>query len=218
MFSIINAGAENELCVTGDMHAAQALNMLDNVPCSGTIHHFTAQIRLGRMHRDVERRQLLLIESLPIKFFQIGQCDKIAKEERVAIVVILDIERGTHTMCQPWLRRKTLRQSLNKTEHTLIGALTNKRCRLLTEQHAQILINSFANAHLMLRLLPIKPDDQLFVSSIETIIDKVTDQMTINCADKIPRLQTSAVRRTLGYNLTHPPIHLWHSSFPYNIT
>ena len=67
--------------MAGDVHAAQPLYVLKDIPCPWTIDHLAAQFGLCRMHGYIQRRQLLLIEPLPVVVFQIGQGDKVAKEE-----------------------------------------------------------------------------------------------------------------------------------------
>jgi len=92
------------------------------------------------MYRDVQWRQLLLIEPLPVMLLQIGQSDEISKQERVAIVIILDVERGTHAMCQTRLGCETFGQSFDKAEDTFIGALADKGSWLLAKEHAKVLV------------------------------------------------------------------------------
>src|SRR6266567_5303689 len=115
-------------------------------------------------------------------------------------------------MRQSWLRCKALRQAFNKAKDTFISTLANKRRRFLTKQNAQIFVNALGNVYLMLILLALKTNHQLFVSNIEAVIDQVANRVTVNGTNQISRLETCPVGRTFGHNLTHPSIHFWHSS------
>src|SRR5262245_5440286 len=100
--------------------------MRQNIPCTRAVYHLAPQFGIGDMHRDIERTETLLFQALPVFFFQVGQCDKIAKEERVAIIVVLDVERIAHTQRQATLRLAAFRQALNKAKDALISALPDK--------------------------------------------------------------------------------------------
>src|SRR5262249_54711951 len=146
-----------------NVHFAQALDMLYDVARARSIHHPAPQFGIGGMHRDIERRQLLLVESLPVLLLQVRQGDKVAEEERVAIVIILDIQRSAHTMRQPWLRCEALGQSLDKAEDTFIGALADKRSGLFTKEHAQVLIIRLRDIYFLCVLLSLKTNRQFFL-------------------------------------------------------
>src|SRR6266568_3193265 len=102
-------------------------------------------------------------------------------------------------MRQPWLGREALRKALNETEDTFIGALPDKGRRLLTEKHAEILVEAFRNLHFMLILLPVKTNLQKFIGNIESIIDQVTNQVAVDGADQITRLQTRQISGAFGH-------------------
>ncbi len=186
--------------------------MLDDVARARPVHHLAPQVGIGGMHRDVQRCQLLLVEPLPVVLFQVGQRDEIAKKERIAVVVIFDIERGAHSMWQPWLGREAFGQSLDKAEDAFIGALANKGRRLLAEKHPQVLIVGFVYMCFMLVELPLEADGQFLVGHVKAIIHQVAHRVTVDGANQITRLQSSPVRRTFRYHLTHPSIHFWHWS------
>ena len=81
MRAIVDGWAEYKLGMAGNAHAAQALDVIDDIARAWPVHHLAAQFRVGGMHGHIQRRQLLLIEALPVVFFQISQSDKVSKEE-----------------------------------------------------------------------------------------------------------------------------------------
>ncbi len=96
MLTIIHSRAEHQLRVDLDTHRSQSLDVLDHFTGAGTIDHFAAQLRLGRMHRDEKRTESLLFETVPIMIFEIRERDEVAEKKRIAIVVVFDIERIAH--------------------------------------------------------------------------------------------------------------------------
>ena len=57
-----------------------------------------AQLRVGGVHGDVQRRDALLLDPPPVLFGQVGQGDEAAVEHRVAVVVVHDVERAAHPL------------------------------------------------------------------------------------------------------------------------
>src|SRR5579875_3212027 len=147
--------------------------MTEDVACSRPIHHLAPQFRLRRIHGNVERRQFLLIEPQPVVLLQVGQGDEIAKEKRIAVIVVLDVERGAHAV----------RQALDKAENAFISALANKRCWLLAEKHAQILIIVFGNRYFTLLLLTLKANRQYLSGDVKAIINQVANEVSIDRAN-----------------------------------
>src|SRR5579884_1481133 len=135
------------------------------------------------MDGDIERCQLLLVQSLPVKLLQVGQRNEVAKEERVAVIVILDIERGAHTVRQARLRRVAFGQPFDEAEDAFIGALANKGRRLLAKEDAQAFIITFGNRDFMLLLLAFKANRQRLVGGIKAKIDEIADEVSIDRAN-----------------------------------
>jgi hypothetical protein len=59
-------------------------------------------------------------------------------------------------------------------------------------------------------LLALKANRQVFIRHIETIIDQVTNQMTVDRANQITRLNARVIGKTFWHDFTHPSIHFRH--------
>src|SRR6266702_4236752 len=112
-------------------------------------------------------------------------------------------------MGQARLRRKAFGQPLDKTKDAFIGTLANKGGGLFTKEHTQIFIESLADMYFILILLALKANSQFFIGNIEAVIYQVTNNISIDRANKIAGLETCAVGRAFRYYLTHPSIHFW---------
>ena len=113
-------------------------------------------------------------------------------------------------MSQARLWRKAFGQPFDKTKDTFIGTLANKGSGLFAKEHTQIFIESLADMYFMLILLALKTDGEFFIGNIEAVIYQVTNNISIDRANKIAGLETCAVGRAFRYYLTHPSIHFWH--------
>ena len=71
-----------------------------------------AQIGIGGVHRDVERREALGLDSCQLRLVEIGQRDVVAVQERQPEVVVLHVEALAHA----------LRELVDEAEDALVGA------------------------------------------------------------------------------------------------
>src|SRR5581483_10596899 len=101
---------------------------------------------------------------------------------------------------------EALGESLNKAENAFVGALANKGCGLFAKEHAQALIAGFRNLYFVRGLLALKANGQVFVGHVKTVVYQVADQVTIDRANEVPRLNTRAVGGTSFHDFTHPSI------------
>ena len=70
---------------------------------------------LGRMDRHVQRRQPLVADASPVGLAQVGQRQEIAPHERIAIVVVEDVQA----------RPQTARQAADEAELAVVVALAD---------------------------------------------------------------------------------------------
>ena len=111
MRAVVQARDEHHLGMDLDAQAGQPAQLLHHVGRSWAAKETTPQRQVGGVHRDIERAEPLLLQARPVIASQVGQRDKVAKEEGVAIVVVLDIEGAAHA-------RRVL---LDETELAVVG-------------------------------------------------------------------------------------------------
>ena len=99
------------------MRDARARQALHDAACRSRLHPRLAeqtvpQVGVGRVHRDVQRRQPLLLDAGELRLREVGQRDVVPVQERQPEVVVLDVEALAHPA----------RQLVDEAEHALVGA------------------------------------------------------------------------------------------------
>ncbi len=74
--AVIHARHQHQLRVEIDAGIFEPLQIVENPPGLGISHQCNSQIGIGRMHRDVERADVLLLDSGPVLVAQVGERDK----------------------------------------------------------------------------------------------------------------------------------------------
>ena len=94
--AVVPAGGQHHLGVQLDPPGRQEVDLLPDIRRGGVPQQPAAHLRLGGMHGDVEGGEVLLADLLPVRGGEVGQGDEVRRQERVAEVVVLDIERAAH--------------------------------------------------------------------------------------------------------------------------
>src|SRR5579875_327609 len=137
------------------------------------------------MHGDVDRREMLLFEALPVLLFEVRQGDEVAEQEAIAVVVVFDVQRLAHAKWQAPLWRMALRQALDEAEDALVGADANERGRLLTKEHAKLFIRCFGYQRLYLASVALHAKRQFLVGGVKLIVHQVADGSPIDRLDQV---------------------------------
>src|SRR5712691_1639604 len=144
------------------------------------------------MGRRVDRSEMLRSRCGPS--LMVGQSTSCVWQKRRMlprrlICSMISPARGPSTILRrPWLWYKAFWQTLDKAEDTFIRTLPDKGCSLFTEEHSQIFIDILGDTHFILLLLPLETKRQFFIGNVKTIIYEVTNEVTVDCAQKITRL------------------------------
>ena len=162
-----------------DTQATQPLQLLDDVGSGGTAQDAATQSEVGGVNGDVEGTEALLGQAIPVVFGEVGQSDEIAEQEGIAIVVVLNVEGAPHPRRHP----------VEKAKLAAIVAAAQAVESWLGELNAWLLV--VAPLHLVDAPLPTPFYDQLqfFLSSIETVINDVAQDVAIDGEKHIARLQ-----------------------------
>ena len=66
-----------------------------------------AATSVGGVHRHVQRREALEPDALPVSFGEVGQGEEVAPQERVAVVVVVDVQRSSQPLGRPRMKQNS---------------------------------------------------------------------------------------------------------------
>jgi len=113
MRAVVPSRAQHDLRVHRDPGLGEALHHRQQLaPDPRLAEEGVAQIGIGRVHRDVERREPLGLDPRQLRLVEIGQGDVVAVQERQPEVVVLHVEALAHA----------LRELVDEAEDALVGA------------------------------------------------------------------------------------------------
>ena len=112
--AVVDAGDGDDLGV--DLHADPAQPLQVGQDIGRVAQDARPHGRVGGVDRDVERAQALLLDAPPVVLAQVGERDEVAEQERVAVVVILDVERAAQAR----------RHLLDEAEWAVVGAAADR--------------------------------------------------------------------------------------------
>ncbi len=96
MRAVVQTRREDHLRVNLDVVRRQEMEPVQNIARLRIAQAPRPHIRLGGVHGNVQRREMLLGNAVPIARGEIGQRDKVPVEERVAVIVVLDVQGAAH--------------------------------------------------------------------------------------------------------------------------
>ena len=96
--AVVDAGAEHDLRVRLDAERAEPAQLLADIGRGLVAEQIAPQLGLRRMHRDVDRREPLLFEPLPVVLGEVRERDEVAVEEAQPVVVVFHVERLPHAL------------------------------------------------------------------------------------------------------------------------
>ena len=95
---VVQARRDHQLRVNFDVVFGQPAQLLHDVGRGGIAQARSANAQIGGVHRDIQRREELIGDALPIVIGEIGQRDEVAVQKRVAVVVVFDVQRPPHAI------------------------------------------------------------------------------------------------------------------------
>ena len=113
MRPVVPVRAQDDLGVHGDARPGQALHARHQVALDARLpEQPVPQLGVGRVDRDEQGREPLLLDPVELALVEVGQRDVVPVQERQAEVVVLDVEALAHAA----------RQLMDEAEHALVGA------------------------------------------------------------------------------------------------
>ncbi len=96
VFAVVLPRHEHDLRVLNDLAVGKIPHDRENVRCFGIAEELAAQLRIGSVHGDVDRREALLDDTVEVFPRRIRKGDVVAVEKRQAEVLILEPERTSY--------------------------------------------------------------------------------------------------------------------------
>ena len=93
--SVINPCTQHCLCVDLDALRGELLQLRQDGGRMPMIEQLASDTVIGRVDRNIERRQALIADARPVGSFEIREREEVAPEERIPVVVVEDIQART---------------------------------------------------------------------------------------------------------------------------
>src|SRR5215210_4360379 len=149
-----------------------------------------ADIQIGRMNRDVLRRQALLDDARHLVFGDGGERGVVAVEKREAYVFIAYEERGT----------SRLRVAFAEAEEAFVGALAGNDL-LKAETEILALVAFYVQLPLFAALLTDFQHQLGLAARVKAEVQVVAHHSTIDSNDAVARLKLKLCGQATGRNL-----------------
>ena len=181
--AVVPAGDGDDLAFHEYARRGEAAENVHDLPAARVADELCTQLRIGRMHGDVQRAHLQIADALQFTLGEIRTRDIIPREERKTRVVIFKIERFA----------QSARQLVNEAEYAPVGAARRLVHQVRFKVQTKILALFFAEAdragvpEFQRERAVIRP-----VFIIEHIVDLVPVDITQFVAGEHPALEPGA--------------------------
>ena len=136
--AIVNTLAQNDLSVHLNARFPQPLYLRKDVPGKPVVQHPAAQLWIRSVKGNIDGREMVLDNSVDIVVIHIGQRNIISLEKGKSGIIILKVERVTHS----W------RHLIDKAENTAVAAGTVLVHKAVLKSHTEILLIVLLNLKL----------------------------------------------------------------------
>ena len=134
--AVVPARHGDDLTLHEDTGFGKPAENVHDLPAARVADELCAQLRIGRVHGDIQRTYLQIADALQLALGKIGAGDIVPREERKARVVVLEIERFAHPA----------RQLIDKAEHAPVGAARRLIHQVRFKVQTEILAFLFSDA------------------------------------------------------------------------
>ena len=187
LFAVVQSLAHDQLAVHCDAAFRKAVHDFQCFARMPVLQHFNTQLRVGRLHRDIDRRDVHAQDAVHVRLGQIGHGNIVAHQEGHPRVVVLDIQGFAHPF---W-------QLIDKAEHTLVGTLLHLIHQVVLKIQAERLPFALAHAHLT-DSLPVLLEDferQACVIAVKLVVQHIPDCGAVDLQQGLPRRKPRTGRR-----------------------
>ena len=171
----------------GEGHPLDAIFTPHNVAVIGATEKAASLGGIGGMHADIKRREAHGANAVEIAGGEVGQCDVVTVEERVAVVVVAKFE--------PRAQFDLSRPLIDETERAFVRAFADRR--ILDIDAEQRAVRPLDRG-LKEILAASKENRELRFGRIEVQIDPVVNGLAIEHKDMVFRAQTGIVSGCAG--------------------
>ena len=186
--AVVHAGAEHDLRVRLNSHRRQTAQLFADVGSAAVAQHSPAQLELGRVDRDVQWAEPLLLEPLPVVLAEVGQRDEVAVQEGEPIVVVLQIERAAQSFWQP----------LEEAEEAGVVADARAVEGVVRELDAERLVDRFLELDdARLAVVDHVQRDEA-VGGLEAVVELVARRFAVDPQHAVAGLQPRLLRERVG--------------------
>ena len=202
---VVPAGAADDLRVDLYPCPGKGIQMPQTFAAPGIAQHFCAQVGVGGMHRDVQRRDVHADDPVRVLVAEIGHGDVIAQQEGKARVVILKIKAFAHP----------LRKLVDKAKDASVGAALLGVHQISFELQPQVLSLPLADGNGALAPPGVPhPERDMGVVGIKFVIHHVADGVIPDGKKRFAHPQAGFVRRRAGVDPGDDGGHI-HSPFAF---
>ncbi len=183
--AVVPVGAQHDLGVHPDPGSGESFHPRQDLgTVSRAAEERVAERRIGRMYRDVERRQPLRLDALEGRLVQVGQRDVVAVQERQPEVVVLDVEALA----------QAARILMDEAEDALVGARRDVARPRRNELEAEVTpLAGHLNAAGVVVALDGQP--QPIVGRVELEVDGIAERRAVDGDDPVTRVEPGHGRR-----------------------
>ena len=200
-FAVVLLRADHDLAVKVDARFLQPCQPLHNVPGKAVVHQPAAQLRVGGVNADIQRRGVAANDPLKLLIAYVGQGDEIAHHQGKAPVVVLHVQGLAQSR----------RHLGDKAEGAIIVAGARTQGHALPEMKPHGLHLVLSDGKLQGLSVPLQLDLQLTVGNQGLIVDLVNNVLAVDAKKHVagknagPMGRRTAVHRSDFMAHTVPP-------------
>ena len=180
LLSIVEARTEHDLCMVVGPCRLQAVELLRDLLRTFAAQHLRPQFRVHALHRNVERREMVLRNTLEVGGPHIRHRDKVAIEETQAVVIVLDGQAAAHIG----------RNHIDETEAAMVRTVANAIEDGTLELDVEFLVHLLVEGDdLLLAIRMFHEQFNLLVGHGKAQIDDIAQVLPVDRENLIPRYE-----------------------------
>jgi len=161
-----------------DAHVPQAPQLRHDVRRGGVAQQRSPHGGVAGVNGHIQRAQMLLVDALPIRFGEVRQGHIGGGQERVAIVIVAQVERAA----------QSARQLGHEAEGATVSAEAHPVEHGLREGEAQVFIIVPFDLETVAPSVPCNDQHQCLLGAVEGIVDDVAQGVPVDGEQRVPRL------------------------------
>ena len=177
LVAVVHAAAQNQLAVHLDAGGGKFVDIPQHLARAAVFHHGHAECRVHCVHRDIDGRNVHILDALHFFVAQVRQRDVVAEQKRKPLVVVLEIQRLA----------QALRHLVDKAEHALVAARVLFVDEIAFKIAAQRLVLALFHALVAQPARAHQRQLELRAGGVELIVQHVVDLVPVDGQQRAPR-------------------------------